>query len=265
MSEALAVVDGEVVSGGQLTLAKSESAADLYRRATDVADVCREIVLKTAMTIQGKRYVKIDGWQSLANTFGCVASARDVKKVEGGITAIGEIRRMSDGAIIATGEGFVGEDEPMWAGRPEYARRAMAQTRACSRACRTAFAFVVTMIDANLSTTPAEEVPEGGFNDATKAMPKPAGVEALRQQVAPASPPRPVPGPNGAVRTHPPLTLRFGKATGKTSYEVTDSSLDWYIKCATESLTDPKKADYRQKNEADLAFLQAEKDFRAAK
>lgn len=80
---------------------------------------------------------------------------------------------MADGQVIATGEGFVGEDEPTWYGgqsrgktlpkRPDYAIRAMAQTRAISRACRSAFAHVVVMIDAGLSTTPAEEVPEGGF------------------------------------------------------------------------------------------------------
>src|SRR3546814_4663117 len=43
----------------------------------------------------------------------------------------------------------------------------MAQTRAISRACRSAFAHVVVMIDADLATTPAEEVPDGGFIDVT--------------------------------------------------------------------------------------------------
>jgi hypothetical protein len=53
----------------------------------------------------------------------------------------------------------------MWAKRPTYAKRAMCQTRAISRACRSAFAHVVVLIDRNLSTTPAEEVPFGGFDD----------------------------------------------------------------------------------------------------
>jgi hypothetical protein len=95
---------------------------------------------------------------------------------------------MDDGAVIATAEGFVGDDEPVWNGgqvtdrygkiktyekRPEYAKRAMAQTRAISRACRSAFAHVVVMMDAGLSTTPAEEVPEGGF-DSAKNVTEPA-------------------------------------------------------------------------------------------
>lgn len=143
--------------------------AEVYRASTDAAGLCREIVMKTAMKIQGRQYVKVEGWQAIAVAHGCVASAEDVHRVndEGmsGFSAMGVIRRMSDGAEIARAEGFLGDDEKMWTGRPVYARRAMVQTRAISRACRSAFAHVVVLIDSNLSTTPAEEVPDGGFGD----------------------------------------------------------------------------------------------------
>ena len=154
--------------------------AEVYRASTDAAGLCRDIVMRTAMEIQNRKYVKVEGWQAIAIAHGCTGSARDVEEVEGGVRAVGEIRRMSDGALIAQAEGFVGRDEPTWYGgsvtsygktktlpkRPDYAIRAMAQTRAISRACRSAFAHVVVLIDANLSTTPAEEVPYGGFDDA---------------------------------------------------------------------------------------------------
>lgn len=143
--------------------------AEVYRASTDAAGLCRDIVLKTAMNIQGRKYVKAEGWLAIAVAHGCIASADQVERVadEGfaGFRAIGTIRRMSDGVELSRAEGFVGDDETMWAKRPVYARRAMAQTRAISRACRSAFAHVVVLIDANLSTTPAEEVPDGGFQD----------------------------------------------------------------------------------------------------
>lgn len=149
------------------------SGQDEYRQSTDAAGLCRDIVLKTAKPIQGRKFVSVEGWQAIAIAHSCAAGARDVERIEGGVRAIGEVRRMSDGQVIATAEGFVGEDEPTWYGgtvrgkvlpkRADYAIRAMAQTRAISRACRSAFAHVVVMIDAGLSTTPAEEVPEGGF------------------------------------------------------------------------------------------------------
>lgn len=152
-----------------------ERNVDAYRASTDAAALCREIVVASAQNIQGRKYVKVEGWQAIAVAHGCCASARDVEKVEGGVRAIGEVRRMSDGVMIAEAEGFVGEDEPTWYGgqqgsktlpkRADYAIRAMAQTRAISRACRSAFAHVVVMMNAGLSTTPAEEVPFGGFDD----------------------------------------------------------------------------------------------------
>ena len=129
-----------------------------HRAATNAAGLCRELVVKTASKIQGKRYVQVEGWQAIANTFGCVASARNVERVEGGFRATGQVIRLSDGKVLAEAEGFVGDDEKTWASRPVFARRAMAQTRAMSRACRSAFAFVVTLMDAGLETTPAEEM-----------------------------------------------------------------------------------------------------------
>lgn len=159
------------------------------RQATDVAGVCGEIVKKTAIRIQGKQYVKVEGWMAIATAYGCVAGATNVQQVLGGVAATGELRKISDGTLVATAEGFVGEDEPTWFGgwrecrdkasptgwtkrdlpsRPMYAIRAMAQTRAISRVCRSAFAHVVVLIDTNLSTTPAEEIPAEGFHDYTQ-------------------------------------------------------------------------------------------------
>jgi hypothetical protein len=174
----------KTINEPQLPVVKADdNASQLMRRATDVAGVCKEIVLKTAVQIQGRKYVKCEGWMSIATAHGCIAGSRDVKKVEGGWTAIGEIRRISDGALLAQAEGFVGVDETKtWAQRPEYACRAMAQTRAISRACRAAFAHVVVLMDAGLSTTPAEEVPETGFVD-EKPLPSPK-VETKKPSIA---------------------------------------------------------------------------------
>lgn len=140
--------------------------------AKNVAGICKEVVLKLAINIQGNKYLPVEAWQSIAIAHGCAASSRSVQKTEDGYVAIGEIRRMSDGLIIAEAEGFVGNDEASWASKPEYARRAMAQTRAISRACRSAFAHVVMLMDAGLSTTPAEEVPKEGFKS-EKTYPAP--------------------------------------------------------------------------------------------
>jgi hypothetical protein len=174
-----------------------------YRSATDAASVCKQIVLSTAVTIQHRKYVRVEGWQAIAIAHGCVASSGDVKRVEGGISATGTIRRGSDGMIVAQAEGFVGDEEPTWGKRPEYAKRAMAQTRAISRACRSAFAHVVVMMDAGLQTTPAEEVPEGGFEHGQEPpevkQPQTTTAKAPAKPAAPAAPKQ-----SAATRNGPP-------------------------------------------------------------
>ena len=185
-----------------ITVAAPENPGVMIRHATDVAGVCREIVMRTACNIQGRKYVKYEGWMAIATAHGCIASSRDVRKVEGGWVAIGEIRRMSDGVLLAQAEGFVGLDEKKWGNCPEYASRAMAQTRAISRVCRAAFAHVVVLIDAKLSTTPAEEVPNGGFQDEPPKTPQDAPRTPPSRPAA-KSPPTPPKATQSAAKAVP--------------------------------------------------------------
>ena len=85
--------------------------SQLMQISSDVAAVWSEIVKKTAIQIKGRRYIRVEGWQALATAHGCVAGCRD-----DGFSAIGELRRISDGGLLAVAEGFVGEDEIVWFG-----------------------------------------------------------------------------------------------------------------------------------------------------
>lgn len=140
-----------------LTISDNNPIANI-KRSTDVAGACKEIVSRTSIKIQNKKYVPVEGWMAIATAHGCNLSATDVKSVDGGISARGIVRRISDGITLGEAEGFVGDDEKTWSNRPLFARRAMAQTRAMSRAARSVFAHVVVLMDAGLETTPAEEM-----------------------------------------------------------------------------------------------------------
>ena len=141
----------------EITIIDNNPIANI-KRSTDVAGACKEIVSRTSIKIQNKKYVPVEGWMAIATAHGCNLSATDVKQVDGGISARGLVRRISDGLILGEAEGFVGDDEKTWSNRPLFARRAMAQTRAMSRAARSVFAHVVVLMDAGLETTPAEEM-----------------------------------------------------------------------------------------------------------
>jgi hypothetical protein len=269
---------------------QEDNVGTLMRRATDVAGVCGAIVKSTAVNIQGRKYVRVEGWQSIAVAYGCIASARDIEKVPGGIRAIGEVRRMSDGAVLAIAEGFVGDDELTWAGgtdakgkvypaRAEYAKRAMAQTRAISRVCRSAFAFVVTLIDEKMSTTPYEEMADVVDSEAVKAA-APIGAAALKAQLAPnpaaPSPPKAArrlvvdanepphsadsePAPSQEERAHDGnATFGFGKSKGVPISQVDPKSLAWYRSCLQKDLADESKSQWHAKTAQQLANLEAE-------
>lgn len=216
----------------QLTIVQP---GELMRQSTDVAGVCKEIVVASAKKIGDRNFVPVEGWMAIATAHGCIASAKDVEWVPerdgacAGFKAVGEVRRISDGALVSQGEGFVGSDEATWFGgeslvwdkkarqkikamlpkRPDYAIRAMAQTRAISRACRSAFAHIVVLMNAGLSTTPAEEVPHDGFdNDPQPMAPEKEETTELKDWRS--------------------VEIHFGQNKGKRLQELNKKSIEWY-------------------------------------
>jgi hypothetical protein len=215
-----------------------ETPSALMRRATDVAGVCKEIVMRTAMELQGKKYVKVEGWMSIAAAYGCVPSIREVCEEPQGIRAVAELKR-HDGVVLATAEGFVGLDEPRWANQPLYARRGMAQTRAISRVCRSVFAFCVVLIDENLQTTPAEEIPHGvSASDVVDVVAKPVTARAVGVRDA-------------------STKIPYGKSKGKHLCDASDEDISWLLGAAKKSVdaNDPK---WHAKNVKWLEAVQAE-------
>jgi hypothetical protein len=208
-------------------LATTNTAQLNHRQATDVAGLCRDIVLKTSQPIQGRKYVRVEGWQSIAAAHGCIASIDSVTETDEGVIAIASLLD-SIGNVRGKAEGYVGKDEKLWAARPKYAQRAMAQTRAISRVCRSAFAHVVVLMDAGLETTPAEEIPVESETPVAETKPV--------KSYNPA--PKPVqevvhtehwtkldPSDGESWRTY---VLTFGKNKGKTLGELNQNDLSWW-------------------------------------
>src|SRR5204863_8422648 len=113
---------------------------------------------------------------------------------DGVYVATVELRRMSDGQVIARASAECGapdeldrQGKPVWSTRPRHARRSMALTRATAKACRLAFSWIVALAGMDFSVVPAEEVPPQGFpevNDAPASAPGPA----VAPPAAPAKP-----------------------------------------------------------------------------
>jgi len=157
MTTDLVPVAAEVTLG----VVRATGPTDLVAQATEVANALAGVIdsKKLYNAINGRRYVRVEGWTTLAAMLGCLPREVSVTRQETGTyTATVELARMSDGAILTRASAECGMDEPTWAKRADYARRSMAVTRATSKACRIAFSWV--MVLAGYEVTPAEEIPK---------------------------------------------------------------------------------------------------------
>lgn len=115
---------------------------------------------KLSVEIQGHGYLKFEGWQAVANFFGCTARTENTKPILEGDKVIGFEARASvhdkQGRVLSVAEGSCSRDERQWGSKPLFQLRSMAQTRACAKALRNVFAWVVVM--ASFAPTPAEEM-----------------------------------------------------------------------------------------------------------
>jgi hypothetical protein len=152
-----------------VNLAKALVPLDLvpqeaWGKFQEIATLCKGFIEVSAIQIGNRRYLPVECWQAIAGTFGCISQIERVWSDEDAYRAEAVLVRMSDGAKLSRVFHLVGKDEFPWNKRARYANESMAQTRATSKLLRNAFAFVALMMKIpGLSTTPFEEIPEGGF------------------------------------------------------------------------------------------------------
>jgi hypothetical protein len=163
---------------------------DVIRQATEEANELANVIESRSLwvAIQGRKYVKCEGWTTLAALRGCLPREVTVDEFpDGRYVALVELVRMSDQAVLTRASAECGgPDDGTWQNRPPYARRSMAITRATGKACRIAFSWVMAL--AGYEVTPAEEMDGIRENSADRVinMPKRAS-EGKKTPSTPAS------------------------------------------------------------------------------
>lgn len=133
---------------------------EMVMAATEVANVLKDVIEKQQLftTIQGKKYVKHEGWATLGSLLGFLPREKSVvEQKDGSFEAVVELYNMRTGQIVGQGSALCGMDEDRWKKVQKYARRSMAITRATGKAYRLGFAWVMAL--AGYEPTPAEEMP----------------------------------------------------------------------------------------------------------
>lgn len=138
------------------------SPSQYLAKSTQMANVLAGVIKgkNLYVVLGGKAYVTVEAWTLLANMLGVHPIVRETSEIEDHEGNRGWQARVevfnSQGALIGAGESMCCRGEKNWANRDDYALRAMAQTRAISRALRNPLGFVVKL--AGYEPTPAEEM-----------------------------------------------------------------------------------------------------------
>lgn len=177
------LVPVEVAPRVELGVIRADRPAQLVQFATEAANALASVIesRKLYSNIQGKKFVKCEGWTTLAAMLGVTPHEISVTEIDGAFTATVELRRLTDGQPVSRASAECGPDETTWKGRARYARRSMALTRATAKACRLAFSWIMAL--SGYEVTPAEEIPQdaGPRRAAKPAMP-PAPTESLSEK-----------------------------------------------------------------------------------
>lgn len=164
------IVEAQVVEPG-MEIATVEAAppaalfagepAEVVAHASSVASALKDVLVAQHMTtnIKGKTYVNVEGWQMLGAMLGVTPVVVWTRELDPGDWEARVEARMPDGRVVGAAEAECRTAEGgNWGPKSSSnARRAMAQTRATSRAMRGPLGFVVTL--AGYQATAAEEMP----------------------------------------------------------------------------------------------------------
>jgi hypothetical protein len=147
-----------VVAAPPATLFRTADPYEIVANAAQTAQALAEVIKKQKLdvSIQGRRYVKVEGWTLLGTMLGVFPVCTWTRQLENGWEARVEARTLV-GAVVGSAEAMCVRSERSWASRDDYALRSMAQTRATSKALRQPLGFVMAM--GGYEATPFEEMP----------------------------------------------------------------------------------------------------------
>lgn len=151
-----------------ISIYEPETKIQVITNAVEYANALKDIIDKQnlAVVINGKKFVKCEGWQVLGALLKCTPRITRVEKVDNGYIAEAEVVNIN-GQVLSKAQAMCLSTEKIkkrdgttverW--EDEYAVMSMAQTRAVSKAFRLGFSWIINI--AGYEVTPAEEMKPG--------------------------------------------------------------------------------------------------------
>jgi|SRR5215467_1934040 len=144
-----------------MNLFGTDDPAEVIQRATAAANALMEVVEAKGLVVRigPSKHPKVEAWTLLGSMLGVFPVVEWTKPiVRGGVKGY-EARVVATtlaGATVGAAEAECLSNERNWIGKPDYALRSMAQTRATSKALAGPLRFI--MVLAGFEGTPAEEM-----------------------------------------------------------------------------------------------------------
>lgn len=143
---------------------------EMIHRAAGLATALAEVINnqmdekgnpKLFVQIQGRKYIKADGWTTLGAMVGVVPIEESCSRLPAesgfkGFEAKVKLVRMIDGAQVGGASAECTLNEKNWQGKDSFSLRSMAITRATGKAFRLSFAWIVQL--AGFEPVPADEL-----------------------------------------------------------------------------------------------------------
>jgi len=161
------------VKADSMTVVSRDAFDEMMNNAVHKAKRIAQIVNNQQLYTQigGKKHLDYEAWLTVAASYGARPSIEWTKEIiekdgeVGGFVARACLIDMASGTKFSFVEHECSREESSWAERDRYALLSMAETRAASKACRMAFAWVVVLSGEGFATTPSEEMIDKKQND----------------------------------------------------------------------------------------------------
>lgn len=149
---------------------------EIIEESTHIANILKDVINKQKLytTIQGNKYVNVEGWTTLSSILQLVPLITSCERLAREDEIIYEAYcevYTSNNRLVGKASAICSDKERNWKNRDEYAIRSMAQTRAISKALRMPLGWIMTLAD--FSPTPAEEMDGVAAKSIPKKPPKP--------------------------------------------------------------------------------------------
>jgi len=199
--------------------------------------------------INGKQFLEFEDWQTIARFYGATVSVEWTKALvsdgkNGKIFAGYEARAIvlnNEGRELSAAEASCTVKETKWANRDRFQLRSMAQTRACAKAFRNVFSWVVAL--KGLAATPAEEMSEYDNNPYPNPTPEPAPVKAEVVAQQPAPTPAPAAQPATQASDQNPMSEKQASFIGRLLEEKGMTELEMLSELGKNSMEELSSKD----------------------